>query len=138
MKVRQQVKKLINNGFYRKACFKTWVANYVMVKKVNEKLQMCIYDRVLNKSCSNDSYPLHRIDQLVDTTSVHETLRFMDAYSGNKQIRIHPGDKVHTTFYADTEVLCYSVMSTLKWASFKSFALTSKGWMRATMKFKYF
>lgn len=37
--------------------------------------------RDLNKVCPNDSYPLPRIDQLVDATSGHELLSFMDAYS---------------------------------------------------------
>ena len=35
----------------------------------------------LNKACPKDSYPLSRIDQLVDSTAGHKLLSFMDALS---------------------------------------------------------
>ncbi|XP_024031072.1 uncharacterized protein LOC112094456 [Morus notabilis] len=46
----------------------------------------------LNKACPKDSFPLPRIDQMVDTTAGHELLSFMDAYSGYNQILMHPCD----------------------------------------------
>ena len=36
----------------------------------------------LNKVCPKDSFPLPRIDQLVEAMAGHELLSFMDAYSG--------------------------------------------------------
>nr|XP_023911271.1 uncharacterized protein LOC112022878 [Quercus suber] len=36
----------------------------------------------LNKACPKDSFPLLRIDQLVDSTAGHKLLTFMDAFSG--------------------------------------------------------
>ena len=35
----------------------------------------------LNGACPKDSYPLPRIDTLVDSTARHELLSFMDAFS---------------------------------------------------------
>ena len=35
----------------------------------------------LNKACPKDSFPLLRIDQLVDSTVGHKLLSFMDAFS---------------------------------------------------------
>lgn len=35
----------------------------------------------LKKACPKDSYPLRRIDQLVDSTTGHRLLSFMDAFS---------------------------------------------------------
>lgn len=42
---------------------------------------MCVYYIGFNKVCPNDLYPLPWIDQLVNTTSGHEGLNFLDALS---------------------------------------------------------
>ncbi|XP_034225527.1 uncharacterized protein LOC117635292 [Prunus dulcis] len=57
-----------------------------------------------------DSFPLARIDQLVDATAGHELLSFMDAYSGYNQIFMHPSDSEHTAFITDKRLYCYNVM----------------------------
>ena len=62
---------------------------------------MCQDYTDLNKACPKDSFPLPRIDQLVDATAGHELLSFMDAYSGYNQIFMHPSDSEHTAFITD-------------------------------------
>lgn len=53
-----------------------------MVKKASEKWQICIDFTDLNKMYSKDSYPLLRIDnQMVDATSGHDLLNFIDVFS---------------------------------------------------------
>jgi len=42
----------------------------------------------LNKPCPKYSYPLPRIDQLVNSTPGHKLLSFMDAFLGYNQIRM--------------------------------------------------
>ena len=42
-----------------------------MVKKSNGKWRMCVDFIDLNKACPKDSFPLLRIDQLVDLTAGH-------------------------------------------------------------------
>ncbi|KAL5558903.1 hypothetical protein UlMin_035114 [Ulmus minor] len=61
-------------------------------------------------ACPKDSFPLPRIDQLVDATAGQELLRFMDAYSGYNQIRMHQPDQEHTAFITDQGLYCYKVM----------------------------
>ena len=58
----------------------------VMVKKSNGKWRMCVDFINLNKACPKDSFPLLRINQLVDSTIGHKLLSFMDAFSGYNQI----------------------------------------------------
>jgi len=36
----------------------------------------------LNKACPKDSYPLSKIDKLVDATTGHALLSFMDVFPG--------------------------------------------------------
>ena len=81
-----------------------------MVKKANGKWRMCIDFKKLNKACPKDSYPLPRIDQLVDATSGHELLTVMDAFSGYNQIRMAPEDEEKTAFITNRGLYCYRVI----------------------------
>ncbi|KAK0583054.1 hypothetical protein LWI29_032902 [Acer saccharum] len=71
---------------------------------------MCVDFTYLNKACPKDSFPLPRIDQLVDATVGHELLSFMDAYSGYNQIRMNKADEEKTAFTTDQGLYCYKVM----------------------------
>ena len=52
----------------------------------------------LNNACPKDSFPLPRIDQLVDSTADHELLTFIDAFSGYNQILMKEEDWEKTAF----------------------------------------
>ena len=80
--LKEEVDKLINNGFIREAHYPRWVSNPVLVIKPNRNWRTCVNFSDLNKTCPNDNFPLPRIDQLVDATARHELLSFMDAYYG--------------------------------------------------------
>ena len=64
----------------------------------------------LNEACLKDSFPVPRIDQMVDATAGHELLCFMDAYSRYNQILMFPQDEEHTAFITDRGLYCYRVM----------------------------
>ena len=71
---------------------------------------MCVDFTNLNKVCLKDSYPLPSIDALVDSASGCRLLSFMDAFTGNNQIRMHPRDECKTTFMTELSNYCYKVM----------------------------
>ena len=52
----------------------------------------------LNKACPKDSFPLPRINQLVDSTAGHKLLTFMDAFSWYNQIKMDEEDQEKTAF----------------------------------------
>nr|XP_025702565.1 uncharacterized protein LOC112803275 [Arachis hypogaea] len=54
--------------------------------KVNGKLNVCIDFRDLNSAIPKDEYPMPIADMLIDSTTGHEMLSFMDGYSGYNQI----------------------------------------------------
>ncbi len=90
--IREQLDKLLKDGFIREVLHPEWLANPIMVRKANEKWRMCVDFTNLNKACPKDHFPLPRIDQLVDSTAGCELLSFIDAYSGYHQISMA---KVH-------------------------------------------
>ena len=108
--IKDEVQKLIVEKFIREVYYSDWLANVVTVKKANGKWRICIDFTNLNKACPNDSYPLPRIDQLVDSTAGHKLLSFMDAFSGNNQIRMDEVDQEKTSFVTSQGLFCYKVM----------------------------
>ena len=105
-----EVNKLLKARFIREVYYADWLANIVLVKKSNGKWRMCVNFTDLNKACPRDSFPLPRIDALVDYTSGYELFSFMDAFSGYNQIFIHPEDQEKTLFITDRGLYCYKVM----------------------------
>ena len=96
--VAEEVRKLLEAGFIREVYYPDWLANVVMVRKNNGKWRMCVDFTDLNRACPKDSYPLPRIDTLVDSTARHELLSFMDAFSGYNQIKMKEEDQEKTYF----------------------------------------
>ena len=90
--MKEEVDKLIFNDFIKESFYPSWLENPVLVKKPNGKWRTCMDFTDQNISCLKDSFPLLRIDQLVDATSGHVVLSFMDAYSGYNQIPMHVPD----------------------------------------------
>jgi hypothetical protein len=105
-----EVEKLLKAQFIQEVYYPDWLANVVLVKKSNGKWRMCVDFTDLNKACPKDSFPLPRIDALVDSTSGYELLSFMDAFSYYNQILIHPEDREKTAFITDRGLYCYKVM----------------------------
>ena len=81
----------------------------VMVKKANEKW-MCIDFTDLNRVCPKESYPFRRIDTLVDLTTRHQLLNFIDTFSGYNQIKLNEADQEKTSFVTIQGLFCYKVM----------------------------
>ena len=81
-----------------------------MVKKANGKWRMCVDFTDLNKAFPKDSYPLPRIDTLIDSTTRNQLLIFMDAFLGYTQIKMEEADQEKTSFVTSQGLFCYKVM----------------------------
>ncbi|GFS29582.1 hypothetical protein Acr_00g0007310 [Actinidia rufa] len=64
----------------------------------------------LNKACPKDSFPLPKIVLIVDVTSKHELLSFMNTFSGYPQIKMYPPDVDKTSFITERGFYYYKVM----------------------------
>ena len=106
----EEVDKLLAASFIKEATYSDWLVNVVMVRKANEKWRICIDYIDLNEACSKDSFPLSKIDQLVDVTSDHRLLSFMDAFIGYNQIRMASENEKHIAFVTDKGIYYNKVM----------------------------
>ena len=64
----------------------------------------------LNDACPKDSFPMPRIDQIVDASAGHGMLSFLDAFSRYHQIPMHYPDAEKTSFITPHGLYCYNVM----------------------------
>ncbi|XP_074327297.1 uncharacterized protein LOC141665218 [Apium graveolens] len=105
--LKEEVDQLLEVGLIKESLYPEWLANPVLMKKPNEKWRTYGDFTDLNKACPKDSFPLPRIDQLVDVTTWHALLSFMDAYSGYNQISMYDPDQEHTSLITDRGLYYY-------------------------------
>ncbi|KAL0435037.1 UNVERIFIED_CONTAM: Retrovirus-related Pol polyprotein from transposon [Sesamum radiatum] len=108
--IQAEVNKLMAAGHIEGIQFPEWLSNVVLVLKPRGKWRICIVFRDLNKACPKDFYPLHRIDQLVNSTSSCELLSMMDASQGYHQIMLVPEDMKKVIFITSESTFCYVAM----------------------------
>ena len=90
--VKLEVQRLKEVAVVREIFFPEWLANTVVVKKKNGKWRVCVDFTDLNRACPKDSFPMPKIDQLVDATYGHPRMSFLDAFQGYHQIALAPED----------------------------------------------
>ncbi|KAL0351199.1 UNVERIFIED_CONTAM: Transposon Ty3-G Gag-Pol polyprotein [Sesamum radiatum] len=108
--IKEEVEKLLKINYIRPVQYPEWLANVVLVPKNNGKWRMCIDFTDLNRACPKDSFPLPRIDAMIDSTSGCELMSFLDAFQGYNQIRLAPEDQEKTSFVTEQGTYCYTVM----------------------------
>ena len=108
--INKEVNKLLQAKAIREVEYPDWLTNIVLVKKANGKWRLCIDFTDINRACPKDSFPLPRIDLIVDATADHELLSFMDAFSRYNQIKMDPSDQEKTSFVTGQGTYCYQVM----------------------------
>lgn len=82
LKVKEEIKKLLNAGFIRPTKYVQWLSNVVSVIKKNGKLRGNINFKNLKTTTPKDEYPMSIIDLLVDGAVGHKILSFMDGHLG--------------------------------------------------------
>ncbi|KAG9450546.1 hypothetical protein H6P81_010511 [Aristolochia fimbriata] len=108
--IEKEVNKLIAANFIREVKYLSWIANIVPVKKKNGQIRVCVNFRDLKKACPKDDFPLSITELMVDATTGHEDLSFMDGSSSYNQIRMDPKDEELTAFHTPKGIFCYKVM----------------------------
>ena len=108
--IQTEVDNLLQNEFIRVVKYPDWLANVVVVPKKGNKWRVCVDYMDLNDACPKDSFPLPRINQIVDASTGHGMLSFLDAFSGYHQIPMHSLDVEKISFITPHGLYCYNVM----------------------------
>jgi hypothetical protein len=97
--VKEEINWLLDAKFIRPCRYTDWISNIVHVeKKGTKKLRVCIDFRDLNKETPKDEYPMPIADFLVNSTSGHRVLSFLDDNAGYNQIFMVEEDISKTAF----------------------------------------
>ena len=64
-------------------------------------MRVCVDFQDLNKTSPKDDFPLPHIDTLVDSTTGHSMLSFMDGFFGYSQVLMAPKDMEKTSFITE-------------------------------------
>ena len=94
----EEIQKQLSVGFLSVVKYPEWLANVVHVPKKDGKVRVCVDFRDLNKANLKDDFSLQHIDMLVDSTTNHSMLSFMDGFFGYSQILMDLGDMEKTSF----------------------------------------
>ena len=122
--INEEVNKLLQANAITEVEYPEWLANVVLVKKANGKWRLYIYFTDINRACPKDSFPLPRIDLIVDATVGHEPLSFIDAFFGYNHISMDPSDQEKTSFITGQGTYCNRVMP----FGLKNAGAPTKGW----------
>ena len=80
--IQTEVDNLLRVGVNKEVKYLEWLANVVVVPKKGGKWRVCVDYIDLNDACPKNSFPLPRIDQIVDVVAKHGILSFLDTFSG--------------------------------------------------------
>ena len=101
MQVKEEIHKQLSVGFLSVVEYPEWLGNVIPVPKKDGKVRVCVYFRDRNKSSPKDDFLLPHIDMLVDSTTRHSMLSFMDGFSRYNQIMMALEDMEKTSFITE-------------------------------------
>ena len=110
LQVKEEIQKQLNVAFLSVVEYLEWLANVVHVPKKHGKVRVCVDFRDLNKASPKDDFPLPHINMLVDSTTGHPMLSFMDGFAGYNHILMALEDLKKTYFITVWGTYFYLVM----------------------------
>ena len=87
-----------------------WASPVVMVRKKDNTLRFCVDYRMLNSVTRKDTFPLPRIDDLLDHLKGKSVFSTLDAKQGYWQIPVSPDDREKTAFMTHDGLYEFRVM----------------------------
>lgn len=98
VELRRQLKELTDKGHIRPSNSPYGAPILFVDKKDSNELRMCVDYTMLNKATIRDSYPIPRIDQLMDLLQGKKIFNKLDLTAAFNQIPMNPEDIEKTAF----------------------------------------
>ena len=98
---RREVKQLVEEmeqGNVIQPSQSPWASPIVLVRKKDGTVRFCVDYRKLNAATKKDSYPLPRVDDLLDALADARWFSTLDLASGYWQVELNPADREKTAF----------------------------------------
>ncbi|GBN21296.1 Retrovirus-related Pol polyprotein from transposon 17.6 [Araneus ventricosus] len=95
--LRKEIEDLLERDVIEE-CESAYGAPVVLIPKPDGKTRLCIDYRKLNEITVPDSYPLPRMDDLLQSAKHTTFMSTIDLKSGYHQINVHPADRDKTAF----------------------------------------
>ena len=107
--VARQLKSMQENGVIRPSN-SSWASPVVLVRKKNGTHRFCVDYRALNSVTKADTFPLPRIDDLLDQLGESKYFSTLDLAAGYWQIKVHPDSQAKTAFVTPQGLFEFQVM----------------------------
>lgn len=107
--VARQLQKMQDAGVVQPSS-SPWASPVVMVQKKDGTHRFCVDYRSLNQVTKPDTFPLPRIDDLLDQLGKSKYFTTLDLASGFWQIRVHPDSQEKTAFVTPQGLFEFRVM----------------------------
>ena len=107
--INEEVQRMLENKLIKEST-SPWTSPVVLVRKKNGKLRFCVDYRKLNNITKKDSYPLPRIDEMLDSLAGAKYFSTLDLMSGYWQVAMDPEDQEKTAFITRHGTYEFNVM----------------------------
>jgi len=107
--VARQLQKMQESAVVRLS-HSPWASPIVLVRKRDGSLRFCIEYRGLNSVTKADTFPLPRIDDLLDKLGKSRYFSTLDLASGYWQVQMHPDSQEKTAFITHQGLFEFRVM----------------------------
>ena len=107
--IAHQLRSMQDQGVIRPSS-SPWASPVVLVRKKDGSLRFCIDYRNLNSVTKGDTFPLPRIDDMLDQVGKSKFFSTLDLAAGYWQVQVHPDSCEKTAFITHQGLYEFSVM----------------------------
>src|SRR3984957_16312710 len=107
--IKNEIEDMLEQGLIKPST-SPWSFPVVVVRKKNSKFRFCVNYKPLNDITKKDTYPLPRIDEILDSLHQAQWFTTLDLASGYWQIRVKAEDQEKTAFTTKFGIFEFKVM----------------------------